>query len=599
MPGRVAHSGPDVDLDRPARPRATPVSRRDVQRCGPTAAAVLHLQRTAGNGAVATMLGRRGAGRGVPVQRRTDPVHLRPTRPGAQGCLVHLHGDETSALSVARDLYRSHCVNLVYIDHPGRRLIDVDVPGHRGLTCRADPNRVFDDAAITSQWTLWNTGACLQPGVRPDAEAAVRGYRDAELLPRIGQCRGDAGGGGSTGGTPVGSLPVVAFHNNSPGSATAVPTRKGSDCKENLTIRSYLPGHCEETATETDPARLTGTPTPTVVPDNPAIVAGQDVDNFFLVTDPREFRALRTTRNVVLQVVNPPNDGSLSVALSTGRYVNVEAESTDRTKPVNTAMGTESLTALGIGPLPCPGQPLPPQQAGKQAGHVTSADLAGTAGTPASREDFMRDVYDRQVTLAKVRYTGSVPAADLSPLPTSYVGPGRRVKMHKDVAPAMASMLDAVRAALARDRGLTATDAASRTLRASARRVSDIGVLSGYRPAKEQLGIWQRFYPRYYAQTEAARARLAGGPHGDAAVDLLARYINVRVHSPGFSAHQVGRTADLAYRDNGVWNEASTADADMKKWKSSWLFAWLLKNAPGHGFAQNPDLDEPWHWEHP
>lgn len=278
-----------------------------VWAAGPTsrdvlpAAAVLHLQRTAGNSAVSRLLARplplknkmpvaqtaSPLGAVLTVQRRTDPVHLRPLRPGAKGCLVHVHGDETNALAVARELYRGHCVNLVYIDHPGSRLIRVDVPGRRGLTCQADPNRIFDDAAITRQWATWNSGRCLNPSVQPDAEAAVRRYRDTELLPRIGQCRGNAPGAGPEDGTGVGGLPVVAFHNNTPGSATASPTRRGNRCDENLTIRSYLPGHCEAPATETDPVRISGQQNPTVVPPNPAIVAGQDVDNFILVTDPR------------------------------------------------------------------------------------------------------------------------------------------------------------------------------------------------------------------------------------------------------------------------------------------------------------------------
>jgi hypothetical protein len=432
-------------------------------------------------------------------------------RPDAQGCLVHLHGDETNALAVARTLYRTHCVNLVYIDHPGRRWIRVDVPGRRGLTCSADPNRIFDDTAITKQWAQWNSGACRRPGVRPAAEAAVRNYRDIELLPRIGECRGGAAGAGPASGTIVGNLSVVAFHNNTPSPATASATRRGTDCEEPLTIRSYLPGHCEAGATETDQVRITGQQHPTVPMANPAIVPTQDVDNFFLVTDPDEFRQLRATRNVVLQVRNPPNDGSLSVALSTGRYVNVEAEGTRNTLPANQAMGTAALTALGIGPLPCPGQPLPAQQAGQQAGHLTSADLPAQS-TP-SRDDFMRDVYDRQVALAVsagVGYTGSVSAGDLVPLPASDVLPGRSVKMHRDVASAVTALLAAARSALAAAKASTPPDPA-------ARRVAGIRVRSGYRSAQDQLGIWQREYPRYYRETAAHRATLAGGPHGAAA----------------------------------------------------------------------------------
>lgn len=507
--------------------------------------------------------------------------------------MVHLHGDERNALTAARRLYQGHCVNLVYIDHPGRRLIGVDVPGHRGVTCRADPNRIFDNAAITRQWAEWNSGACLRPSVRPDAEAAVRNYRDTELQPRIEQCRGGAAGAGPSGGATVGGLPVVAFHNNSPSPGTAGVTRRGSRCQENLTIRSYLPGHCEAAATETDQARITGQQTPSVSLPNPAIVPGQDIDNFLLVTDPGEFRRLRATRNVVLQVRNPPNDGSLSVALSAGRYVNVEAESTPGALPVNQAMGAEALAALGIGPLPCPGQPLPARQAGQQAGHLTSADLP--AQSSPSRDDFMRDVYDRQVALAIAAgrsYTHSVPASELVPLSASDALPGRGVKLHKSVTTAINALLSAARGALASAKTSVPPDPA-------ARRVDGIRVRSGYRSAPDQKSIWQREYPRYYRETSAHRNTLPGGPHGAAAVDFLAGYINVRVFSPGYSPHQTGRTVDLTYRENGIWAEASTAPADLAKWSTSWLFTWLKGNAGSHGFALNPTLNEPWHWEHP
>ncbi len=571
-----------------------------------TAGAVLHLQRTAGNSAVSKLLGRQPQpqtgrpviqaapppGGALTIQRTTDPVHLRPLRPGAQGCLVHLHGDETNALDVARELYREHCVNLVYIDHPGSRLIRVDVPGHRRLTCKADPNRIFDDAAITSQWAKRNSGACLSPSARPDAEAAVRSYRDAELLPRIGQCRGGAVGAGPTGGTRVGSLPVVAFHNNTPGSATARPTRPGTQCTENLTILSYEVGHCEAAATETDQLRISGQPNPTVPLKNPAIDPRQDVDNFILVTDPREFRLLRATRNVVLQALDPPDDGSLSVRLRTGRYVNIEAENTGSTKPVNKKLGEEALKALGIDPLPCPGQQLPAQQAGQQAGHLTSANLPKQS-TP-SRDDFMRDVYDQQVTLALAAgasYTGSVPDRDLTPLSSSDVLEERRVRVHRSVAPAITDLLSAARSALASAKGSDPPTPA-------ARRVRDIRVRSGYRSAGEQKSIWQENYSKYYRETQAQRRVLPGGPHGEAAVKSLAQYINERVHSPGYSAHQIGRTADLTYQQGSDWAEASTAPADLARWESSWLFTWLLKNAGIHGFKPNPNLNEPWHWEH-
>jgi hypothetical protein len=156
----------------------------------------------------------------------------------AQACLFHLHGDETNALRVAQELYRTHCVNMAYIDHPGSRLINVDVPSRRGVTCRADPNRIFDNIAIDNQWGKWNRGRCLREPIKRDAKAALRDFRDNTLNPKIRQCRGQSITQGQGGGTGViGNLPIAAFHNNAPGSPTASPTRRNSRCIEDMTLR--------------------------------------------------------------------------------------------------------------------------------------------------------------------------------------------------------------------------------------------------------------------------------------------------------------------------------------------------------------------------
>jgi hypothetical protein len=218
------------------------------------------------------------------------------------------------------------------------------------MTCLADPNRIFTDTGITSKWAEWNNGRreCLGEPVRNEAQDAVRAYRDNELEPKIRQCRGQTvdSGGVIAGADVSGNLPVAAFHNNTPASRPDA-TASGRGCPENLTIRSYLSGHCESAATETDAARTGGFP-------NPNIIGGQDIDNFILVTDRSDFLALRSTRNVVLQKQNPPDDGSLSLVLSTGRYINIEAEKTPPTRPENAVMGTEALDQLGVPPGPCP-----------------------------------------------------------------------------------------------------------------------------------------------------------------------------------------------------------------------------------------------------
>jgi hypothetical protein len=553
------------------------------------------------------------------VQRATDSVVLEPVRPAARACLVHLHGDEPTALATAQGLYRDRCVNLAWIRHPGRRKVRVDVPGHT-VACEADPNRVFLDAAIAAKWSDWNTGACAG-SLASAGQAAVRNWRDTQLIPAIAACRLRAAGTGPA-AAPAGAdqdLPVVAFHNNSDAGAgtPSVTGTPGRACSENLTIRSYLPGHCESLATDTDPARTGGLANPTIVP-------GQDIDNFILVTDPREFRALRATRNVVLQSLTAPNDGSLSVRLAAGRYVNVEAQQ-GGPPARNRAMGVESLDALGVPPGPCPdpGTLSPPasnpgsQPAQSDGGAVQRSPLPGAAGglaspaagrvvqrkppvtsadlakNPDAKVDrFMRQVYDAQVAIWKGRgasYFEGLAPADLVTLASADVLPGRTVQLEKDAASKhLKPLLADARSALSSAK--TAGDPA-------AANVTDVRVRSGYRGAREQFTIWEREFKKYYKDTQPARAKLAGGEFGAAAVKYLADYINVRVFSPGFSPHQRGRTVDFTYQESGKWAEADSSPAGVGRWKASWLFAWLTANAATYGFAQNPALNEPWHWE--
>jgi LAS superfamily LD-carboxypeptidase LdcB len=304
------------------------------------------------------------------IQRRTDDV-VGCFRNNAQACLVHLHGNETTALEVARDLYCRYCVNLVYIDHPGRRKVRVDVRGH-GITCCADPNRIFQDGAVRDNWDSWNnicsreceTPAsrdctdcrrrnspcsirCRESAIRGDAQQAVFNYRRDELEPKIRQCRGQAVSGAGVEGTGVsGPLAIIAFHGNVYTCVTTPAYRRRVGRRgESLTILSYCPGHWEgdHGATELTPVtvRVGGT-TIHVRPNsdcrdtnsahrpilNPHIETGQNPDDFILVTRSEDFVAfVGQGRNVVLQAQSPPDDGSLSVVLSSSdRYINIEAQ---------------------------------------------------------------------------------------------------------------------------------------------------------------------------------------------------------------------------------------------------------------------------------
>lgn len=223
---------------------------------------------------------------------------------------------------------------------------------------------------------------------------------------------------------------------------------------------------------------------------------------------------------------------------------------------------------------------------------LTEADLTSQRGVPLA---FMREVYRRQVaiwTARGVAYTHEIPSRDRVSLASGDVITGRSVSVHRDIANAVRNLLRDARTALAA---------------AGSVGVTGLAVRSGYRSAPDQFSIWQREFPRYYRDTRTARAALPGGAHGADAAQFLAEYVNQRVFSPGYSPHQQGRTIDFSYQsatdwpsatDN--WAEADSSASGITTWTASWFFGWLSSNAARYGFAQNPAINEPWHWEwHP
>lgn len=270
-------------------------------------------------------------------------------RPGARVCLVHLHGDERNAFEAAFVLHGEFCANLVFLSSTvaARPLRHVRIDG---LPRRAtfDPNRVFTANGLAT--AAFEPGGGANVGVHPGDRAAARPVVSRwadQLKAAIARCRRTSSFDASEGD------PVVALHNN---------TTPGA-----LSIESYAPGRSESGATETAAAPLTSAGASAPVA-NPSRVGGTgaraDPDNFLLTTQPGRFHALRTGFNIVLQAhdvqtrAHPggrsADDGSLSVALRSADYVNIEAQQ----KPFrglgdpffveNAAMGREVLTTLGV-----------------------------------------------------------------------------------------------------------------------------------------------------------------------------------------------------------------------------------------------------------
>ncbi|WP_224372150.1 eCIS core domain-containing protein [Hyalangium versicolor] len=355
---------------------------------------------------VAGDVARMGSGSGAGILHRAVRESVvrdfLPNPRQARACLIHVHGDEQNAFQSATELRRTHCVNFVHLSANSSRYVHIDLPG--GGTCEADPNRVFTPAGLASHALH---GSCSNSRVARSDLSSFAGSLEAAIR----ECRLGSGSSGVGG-----SLPLVAFHNNTIGSG--------------LDIHSYDPpsspgatGGSESGATERDRSRLTppGASGPVT---NPAVQSGQSPDDFLLTTSLADMRALSTgvpggsgrRYNTVLQSTAPTDDGSLSVAVAQqaaaanapDRYINVEAGG-KRFRPATTPrgggtpvpsaafvnnlqMGLDVLTLLGVPRQPCdtPGS-APAQSSPPASGEGPRLMRQVDGGTPAEERAGMEE----------------------------------------------------------------------------------------------------------------------------------------------------------------------------------------------------------------
>ncbi len=202
------------------------------------------------------------------------------------------------------------------------------------------------------------------------------------------------------------------------------------------------------------------------------------------------------------------------------------------------------------------------------------------ADTDVSYDAFKQAVLERQISNARAsgrQYYAPVPASELEALESGH-------RMRTEASRACRALLSAARLAL---------QEAKAALDAKAIATSAIGVGSSYRDYDYDKGLWDRYYPDYYAATQASRDAAAGGPHGPAAVAILARYISPRKAAPGFSNHSNGTAVDFTTTVDGVLHTDKTA---RDKWRETWLHAWLVLNAGTHHF--HALASEEWHWDY-
>ncbi len=164
---------------------------------------------------------------------------------------------------------------------------------------------------------------------------------------------------------------------------------------------------------------------------------------------------------------------------------------------------------------------------------------------------------------------------------------GTTIQMRKDAAIAAGQLLTAANNAL---------DLAKTAGNKDALRTKRIIGISGYRSRSHQESLWRKYFrQKYYPATRSYRTKLSGGEHGSNAVYYMVKYISPKVAAPGFSKHQAGLAIDfkqIRTKRNRISN--STNSKSVKKWKKTWFFNWLTKNAKSFGFY--PYYKEPWHW---
>ena len=136
-------------------------------------------------------------------------------------------------------------------------------------------------------------------------------------------------------------------------------------------------------------------------------------------------------------------------------------------------------------------------------------------------------------------------------------------------------------------------------------RTVKLSATSGYRGQDHQKQLWLlHFATKYYNESRQARAKIADGPHSDAAVDYMLRLgadggydLTNKIAAPGFSNHQGGIALDFSQertKGNDIGNDSD--HACRCRWRQSWFHGWLRTHAAAYGFQ--PFDKEEWHWEY-
>jgi hypothetical protein len=371
-------------------------------------------EREADAAAEALVAGRPVSPRAAPLaavgRKVLNNVRLETLRAGAGACIVHMHGEEKTAKSIALELYNRRCVNYVHLDTTDRPIsYEIAVKGV-DYSCAADPNRVF-----TPNGRKGLGGGCVKKGsgtdqppkdIETEAVKEITQWVATDWGAGISKCRNGKGTADL-----AGPLPVLALHNNTGGDVTDPLFERPAYTKQWL---------------KDDPALGPGA-------TNPSYIDPKHKSDAFFLTDKADYAAVKPFYNVILQNVQAGgDDGSISVALQKDRFINIDKRGEDNTALVSPsrgfsghdemyikdyAMAVKALQIFGVPDGPC-GSPVVPTTPTSQSGQGTPAQVpdAGTqpapdAGTPPAPDA----AKDAGADAAKTSATAPYPRETVNP----------------------------------------------------------------------------------------------------------------------------------------------------------------------------------------
>jgi hypothetical protein len=212
-----------------------------------------------------------------------------------------------------------------------------------------------------------------------------------------------------------------------------------------------------------------------------------------------------------------------------------------------------------------------------------AATPPGPVGAGASADEV--EQFKKAVRAEQVRRRESQGKTQFPKIPADELDEIEGNKMRTEAAASLRELLKDAREAWAAAK--TADDA-------TAKLTTAIGIDNAYRDYDRDSRAWNKSFAKHYKKPRARREEASGGPHGRAAVKLLARHLDPIKAPPGFSNHSNGNAVDFSTTHSGT--EYGPNTDQRVGWRSTWLYLWLVENAETYGFTQLPSED--WHWDY-